>query len=331
MVTRPCPTRAIFGSLFSRKLSFSRKGNIFFLAVFVANLTLYPQEATDWAEGDAWREVPGSIPGQAQLFFFFFFYVIAFDKGERLHSAVAFENFGAFIDKDLAPPPPPNPPTPEEFLWGEIIQGKWRNFHRPCAQPRSQALSSLPPERGCHVLCFYQESSFNLPRVLVCFLVQFDLLFAFGVLSCRILDSASLFILYVHDHNRLGFGMLTLETTVFDCICWFYSSSRDRKGQSYPVEYCLESVEEYSEGRVHKSEPGPRNGNVSLVSELHNYSTRSASSNQVAIPSFRTNLRRFCPSIIGSFFWNDIPQFIRDKPSKKMFRKALSRWYLAQY
>ena len=48
-------------------------------------------------------------------------------------------------------------------------------------------------------------------------------------------------------------------------------------------------------------------------------------------PSFRTNLRRFCPSIIGYFFWNDIPQFIRDKPSKKMFRKALLRWYLAQY
>ena len=70
---------------------------------------------------------------------------------------------------------------------------------------------------------------------------------------------------------------------------------------------------------------------VSLVSELHNYSTRSASSNQVAIPLFRTNLRRFCPSIIGSFFWNDIPQSIRDKPSKKMFRKALLRWYPAQY
>ena len=29
---------------------------------------------------------------------------IAFDKGERLHSAVAFENFGTFIDTDLAPP-----------------------------------------------------------------------------------------------------------------------------------------------------------------------------------------------------------------------------------
>ena len=57
------------------------------------------------------------------------------------------------------------------------------------------------------------------PRVLVCFLVQFDLLFVFGVLSCRILDSASLFILYVHDYNRLGFGLLTVETAVFDCIC----------------------------------------------------------------------------------------------------------------
>ena len=59
----------------------------------------------------------------------------------------------------------------------------------------------------------------SLPRVLVCFLVQFDLLFAFGMLSCRILDSASLFVLYVHDYNRLGFGMLTVETAVFDCIC----------------------------------------------------------------------------------------------------------------
>ena len=70
---------------------------------------------------------------------------------------------------------------------------------------------------------------------------------------------------------------------------------------------------------------------VSLVSKLHNYSTHSTSSNQAAIPLFRTNLRRFCPSTIGSFFWNDIPQSIRDKPYKKMFRKALFRCYLAQY
>ena len=84
------------------------------------------------------------------------------------------------------------------------------------------------------MICFYQESSFNLPRVLVCFPVQFELLFAFGVLSCRILDSASLFILYVHDHNRLGFGILTLETAVFDCICLFRSNIVWNRWKSTP-------------------------------------------------------------------------------------------------
>ena len=33
----------------------------------------------------------------------------------------------------------------------------------------------------------------------------------------------------------------------------------------YPVEFCLESVEEYSEGTIHKSEPEPRNGDVNTV------------------------------------------------------------------
>ena len=57
-----------------------------------------------------------------------------------------------------------------------------------------------------------------MPCVLVCFVVEFDLLLAFSVLSCRILDCASLFI-YVHEHDRLCFPMLTVETAVFDCIC----------------------------------------------------------------------------------------------------------------
>ena len=46
--------------------------------------------------------------------------------------------------------------------------------------------------------------------------------------------------------------------------CWF-SSSRDRKRQSYPVEYYLESVEEFSEGKIHKSEHKPGNGHVNTV------------------------------------------------------------------
>ena len=113
-------------------------------------------------------------------------------------------------------------------------------------------------------MCFV-STSFNLPRVLVCFLVQFDLLFVFGVLPCRILDSASLFILFFPCSRSQSprLRVVNLGNSRI-CICWF-SSSRDRKGQSYPVEYCLESVEEYSEGRVHKSEPEPRNGNVNTV------------------------------------------------------------------
>ena len=45
----------------------------------------------------------------------------------------------------------------------------------------------------------------------------------------------------------------------------FNSSSRNKKGQSYPVEYCLESMEEYSECTIHKGEPEPRKGNVNTV------------------------------------------------------------------
>ena len=61
---------------------------------------------------------------------------------------------------------------------------------------------------------------------------------------------------------------------------------------------------------------------VSLVSELHNYNTRSASSKQLIIPLVWTNLRRFCASVIGRFFWNSIPQLIRNKPSKKIYSKS---------
>ena len=159
---------------------------------------------------------------------------------ESFHNAVENGNLGifwrVFIVTNLAPP--------KNSSGAKFIQGEWRNFHR------------------AHDL-FAGVEFHVLPRVLVCFLVEFDLLFAISVLSCRILDCASLFI-YVHKHDRLCFPMLTVETAVFDCICWL-SSSRDRKGQSYPVEYYLESVEEYSEGTVQKGEPEPRNGNVNAV------------------------------------------------------------------
>ena len=82
---------------------------------------------------------------------------------------------------------------PKKFFRGEIIQGEWHNFH----QARALFLTEV------------------LTCILVFFLVEFDLLVAFSVLSCRILDCASLFI-YVHEYDRRCFPILTKETAVFD-------------------------------------------------------------------------------------------------------------------
>ena len=62
--------------------------------------------------------------------------------------------------------------------------------------------------------------------------------------------------------------MLTVETAVTAsplAFVDFSSSNYDRKGQSYPVEYYLESMEEYSEGKIHMSEPESGNGNVNTT------------------------------------------------------------------
>ena len=57
-----------------------------------------------------------------------------------------------------------------------------------------------------------------------------------------------------------------METAVIAFVAVdFNSSNCDRKGQSYPVEYYLESVEEYSEGKTHMSEPESGNRNVNAV------------------------------------------------------------------
>ena len=108
--------------------------------------------------------------------------VIAFVK-EHFHNAVEIDILGIFevySSLQICLPPPP----PKKKYWGEIIQGEWFNFHRA----RALFLAGIE----FHVL----------PCVLVCFVVEFDLLFAFSVLSCRILDCASLFI-YVHEQDHL--------------------------------------------------------------------------------------------------------------------------------
>ena len=72
------------------------------------------------------------------------------------------------------------------------------------------------------------------------------------------------------------------------------------------------------------------NLHLTFVSELHNYSTRSVSSQSLQICPFRTNIRKFCPSVIGTYYWNDIPQSIPNRSSKQLFKRALQQYYFAQ-
>ena len=73
------------------------------------------------------------------------------------------------------------------------------------------------------------------------------------------------------------------------------------------------------------------NFTLTHVSEQHNYSTRTASLQYLSPRPFRTNIRKFCPTIIGCYYWNDIPISIRQKPTKQLFKRALFQYYLAQY
>ena len=61
------------------------------------------------------------------------------------------------------------------------------------------------------------------------------------------------------------------------------------------------------------------NLNLSLVSEQHNYATRSPSLQHLNPESFRINIRKFCPTILGCYYWNDIPLSICNKPTRKLF------------
>ena len=64
----------------------------------------------------------------------------------------------------------------------------------------------------------------------------------------------------------------------------------------------------------------PSNLNLSLVSEQHNYATRSASLQHLNPESFRINIRKFCPTILGCSYWNDIPPSICNQPTGKLFK-----------
>ena len=66
----------------------------------------------------------------------------------------------------------------------------------------------------------------------------------------------SLFILYVHEHDRLGFVMLTVETAVIHLMFILIVTFQLRQKRSIVSGRILfEPVEEYSEGKINMSEP----------------------------------------------------------------------------
>ena len=56
----------------------------------------------------------------------------------------------------------------------------------------------------------------------------------------------------------------------------------------------------------------PSNYTLSLVSEQHNYATWSASLQHLNPCFSRINIRKFCPTVIGCYYWNDLPLSIHN-------------------
>lgn len=81
----------------------------------------------------------------------------------------------------------------------------------------------------------------------------------------------------------------------------------------------------------HLCDSKPSNFKTPLLSEQHSYTTRKFSSAQLYIPCFRTNIKKFCPTIIGRFFWNDLPLSIRSRSTKKLFKNFVYKYYLSQH
>ena len=114
--------------------------------------------------------------------------------------------------------------------------------HVPCSQQESSFTSCLAS--WCASL-----SSLTCSSRLVCFLVEF-----WTVLPCLFMFT-----------NTIAYAFRCQPRKQLYLIAFVDLVPTEKPGQSYPVEYCLESVEEYSECTIHKGEPEPRKGNVNTL------------------------------------------------------------------
>ena len=69
---------------------------------------------------------------------------------------------------------------------------------------------------------------------------------------------------------------------------------------------------------------------ISLVSEEHNYSTRSGIFSTFFSSPFKA-IREFCPTVIGKYYWNELPLAIRTLSAKILLKNATFKYYFVQY
>ena len=72
------------------------------------------------------------------------------------------------------------------------------------------------------------------------------------------------------------------------------------------------------------------NFSLSLVSEIHDYDTSTYLQHLITC-TFRISIRRSCSTVIGCYYWDDIPISMRRKPSRKHFKSAVFTYDFSQY
>lgn len=69
--------------------------------------------------------------------------------------------------------------------------------------------------------------------------------------------------------------------------------------------------------------------NKHLFSVQHNTNTRN---NNMAVPSFnRLSLCKHSVRYMGPKIWNELSNYLKDKKSTSLFKKALSSYFINQY
>ena len=120
------------------------------------------------------------------------------------------------------------------------------------------------------------------------------------------------------------------ESYVRDCLQAIRQDIEEIKKNQGKFKEDLQAVKK----KLDRTEKSLKDKFEALEGEVHEAmvkfsTTRGASTQQQLIPFSRINIRKFCPTVIGKYYWNALPVCIRDLTTKTAFKKALRKYYLA--